>query len=126
MSLLERIQDDMKAAMKSGEAERLQTVRFLLAQLQNRGKEKQATGQAPLLTEEEAIEVLQREAKKRKESAQLYEKGDRPDLKEKEEKELAIIQTYLPAMMGDDEIRAVINQLAAAGHADFSSLMREA
>ena len=115
----------MKTALKGGEQERLQTLRFVLAQLQNREKEKQATGQAPHLTDEETMEVLQREAKKRRESAALFEKGGRPDLKEKEERELVIIQAYLPAMMSDEEVRKVIEQLVAAGNNEFSSLMRE-
>ena len=91
MDLEEKIQTDMKAAMKSGEKVALETLRMLRSQLKNASI---AKGEA--LSGDDVIAVLTKEAKKRKESLEAYEKGGRTDLVEREGRELEIIQFYLP------------------------------
>jgi uncharacterized protein YqeY len=125
MPLIQQITDDMKAAMKSGDHARLEVVRFALSGLKSAEKEKQAKDASATLTDEEAIAVLQKEAKKRKESIELFRKGGREDLASKEESDLAILAAYLPKELSRDEIAAMVDKARAAGANDFSSLMRE-
>ncbi|HUZ92851.1 MAG TPA: GatB/YqeY domain-containing protein [Candidatus Paceibacterota bacterium] len=124
MSLSEKLKDDLKASMKSGNAERLGVLRMLIAEVNNKQKAMSGAVATPL-TDEEVIAVFQKEAKKRRESIELFKKGNRDDLVKKEEAELAIIREFLPQQMGEAEIKAVIDKLAAAGVNDFNSLMKE-
>jgi uncharacterized protein YqeY len=125
MSLIERLNSELKTAMKSSQGERLGVMRLVLAQIHNREKEKQATGQAPILTEEEILEVMQKEAKKRREAIELFKKGGREDLASKEEGELAIISEFLPAQMGREEIASIVDGYMKKGISDFASLIKE-
>ena len=124
--LKEKLTDDLKGSMKAGTSEKTGVVRFLLAQIHNREIEKRSTGQAPVLAEEEVIEVLQREVKKRREAVELFRKGGRDELVQKEEKELAFINGYLPAEMSREELERIIDDLKNQGFNDFNSLMKEA
>ncbi len=125
MSLIQKITDDMKAAMKSGDHARLETVRFVLSGLKAAEKEKQAKDPSAVLTDEEAITVLRKEAKRRKESIALFTQGGRADLAAKEQADLAVIMEYLPKELSREEIAAIVAKAHAAGANDFSSLMRE-
>ena len=115
----------MKAAMKGGDHARLEVVRFVLAGVKAAEKEKQAKDPAATLTDDEAIAVLQKEAKRRRESLVLFRQGGREDLVAKEEADLAVIQSYLPKELSREEIAAMVDKARAAGANDFSSLMRE-
>jgi uncharacterized protein len=124
MALEAQLKDAVKAAMKQGQPARLEILRFLLAQLQAKSIEKRGTGQAEILNEEDVLQVLQKEAKKRKEAAELYVKGGRPDLAEKEEAELVIIYEFIPQPMDRAAVAAVVDELKATGLNDFNSLMK--
>ncbi len=126
MTLLEKITSDIKEALKAHDSERANTLRFLIAQTQNREIEKRSKGDANPLTDDEVIDVLRKEVKKRREAADLFRQGGNLDAAEKEEKELAIIQGYLPAAPSEDDIRKVIGELKAAGTTEFPALMKEA
>ncbi len=106
MSINEKLMEDMKAAMKSGDKLRLETIRGLRSQFKNTQIEKKRE-----LTEEEEIQVLMSAAKKRKESIELFRSGNRPERAAEEEKELEIIQQYLPAQMGMDEVAELVNRV---------------
>lgn len=120
------MREDLNVSLKSGAKERAGVLRLLLAELYNKKKEKQGTGKEPVLNDDETMAVLQKEAKKRRESIDLFKKGQREDLVKKEEGELAIIGEYLPKTMEPEEIKAVINALFEKGLKDFNSLMKEA
>lgn len=115
----------MKAAMKSGDKVRLETVRFVLSGLKSAEKDKQVKDPVATLSDDEAIAVLQKEAKRRKESMELFKQGGRNDLAEKEESDLVIIMEYLPKELSREEIALLVDKARAAGANDFSSLMRE-
>ena len=115
----------MKSAMKSGEKERLETLRFVLAGLNAAQKEKELKEPGARLADAETISVLQKEAKRRKESIDLFRQGKRNDLVEKESVGLAIIQSYLPEELSRDAIAKIVAELRTKGFSDFSSLMRE-
>jgi uncharacterized protein YqeY len=125
MSLYEQIRENMKSAMKSGEKERLETLRFVLAGLNAAQKEKELKEPGAHLADTEAISVLQKEAKRRKESIDLFRQGKRNDLVEKESIGLAIIQSYLPEELSRDAIAKIVVDVQAKDFSDFSSLMRE-
>ena len=115
----------MKTAMKSGDRTRLEVLRFTLATLNAAQKEKALKDPTATLSDEEVIKLLQKEAKKRKDSIELFKQGGRVDLVEKEESDLKIVYEYLPQELSRDEVMAIVKDLKAKGFTDFSSLMRE-
>ncbi len=123
--LYEQIREDMKSAMKAGEKDRLETLRFILSGLNGAQKEKEAKEPGAALTDAEAIAVLQKEAKRRKESIELFRQWNRDDLVEKEETGLAIIRTYLPEELSRAAIAKIVDDAMAQGFSDFNALMRE-
>lgn len=123
---LDRLQEDLKSSLKSGRTDRVGVLRLLLSELQNRAKEKFAKSGSGVLEEAEVMAVFQKEAKKRKEAAELFHKGKREDLVAKEEGELCVIAEYLPKPMSREEVAAHIEKLMSAGLQDFNSVMREA
>jgi len=125
MTLYEQIREDMKSAMKAGEKDRLETLRFILSGLNATQKEKELKEPGTHLTDAETISVLQKEAKRRKESIELFRQGKRNDLVEKEGAGLAIIQSYLPEELSRDAILKIVDEMQAQGFNDFSALMRE-
>ncbi|MBN2357027.1 GatB/YqeY domain-containing protein [candidate division KSB1 bacterium] len=108
MSLLNRLTDDMKTAMKAGEKDKLSTIRLLRGQLKDAEIDKREA-----LTEEEEIMVLTSAAKKRRESIQAYQDAGREELAAREQMELDIIQTYLPAQLDAVEVENIIDQIIA-------------
>lgn len=126
MKLKEKINEDLKSAMKSGDKLRLETIRSIRALILE--FEKSGTGKE--LTDEEQLKMLTSAAKKRKDSMEQFRNAKRDDLADKEEKELQIIQEYLPKQLTEDEIFAEIKSIAdtigAKSKEDFSRLMPEA
>ena len=122
MVLYEKIQSDMYTAMKAGDKEKASTLRTVLAKL----KDKQIDIREPL-SEKDEIKVLQTLVKQRKESIDLYQKGGRSELAEAESFELEIINTYLPEMMNEDDVRKlieeIIEQTSAQSMADLGKVM---
>ena len=112
----DRIKADITEAMKAREEAKLSTLRMLLSAIQNA---EVAGDEAIVLTDDQAIKVLQSEAKKRAEAAQIYADAGRADAAAKERAELVVIEAYLPAAMSDDEVAAIvadeIAKAAAAG-----------
>lgn len=126
MSIKERILTDMKTAMKAKDPLRLQVLRSLKAKLMEKEISERKGGEAEI-SDEQAIEVLMKAAKQRKESIDQYESGGREDLAGAEKKELSIIEEYLPEMMSEDEVRDIVKQkiaqLGASGPADMGKVM---
>ena len=109
-SALDRIQTDMVTAMKAKDASTLSTLRMLKTALMEAKtrKPKDAT-----LSADEEIEVLQRYVKKRRETIEEMSKAGRADLVASEEQEIAVTQRYLPQMMSEDELRAIVKEVVA-------------
>ncbi|HVN26341.1 MAG TPA: GatB/YqeY domain-containing protein [Candidatus Paceibacterota bacterium] len=125
MALFQQINDDLKAAMKSGDRARVDVLRFSLAGLNAAQKDKGMKEPGATLTDDEVVANLQKEAKRRRESIELFKQGNRTDLVEKEEADLAVIMGYLPKELTREEIERTVLDLKAKGFADFNSLMRE-
>jgi uncharacterized protein len=118
MTFLERINEDLKAAMKDRDSERLSTLRMVKTAIKNREIEKMAA-----LSDEEAIKLLQSLVKQRRESIEQYNQGGRPDLAQKEAAEIKFIEEYLPAALDEAAItRAVEETIAETGATSIKDL----
>ena len=122
MSLKERITEDMKASMRSGDKERLAVIRFVLAAVKQREVDERIQ-----LDDTQMLAVLEKMIKQRRESISQFAAGGRADLVAKESAELAVLQAYLPAQLGDTEveslIRAAIASTGAASMKDMGKVM---
>ena len=123
MTLKEQINDAMKTAMKSRDNLRLSVIRMIRSTVQNREIE-----QKQELDDQGIIEVISTLVKQRRESIRLYQEGNRQDLVEKEEAELAVLLAFLPAQLSNDEIAAlvvrVIGETGASGIKDMGRVMK--
>ena len=108
MSLSERIQKDLVDAMRAKDELRLSVLRGMKAAIKHKEVEK-----IRVLDESESIQILQTLVKQRKESIEQFTKGNRPELADKETKELAILESYLPASASKDEMNAAIDKAIA-------------
>jgi uncharacterized protein YqeY len=112
MSLKDRITDEIKTAMKAQDKLRLETLRSIKKVLLEKEVSVRPSGQTEL-TEEQEIESLSQIAKQRRDSIEQYTNANRPDLAQKEAEELAIIETFLPAQMSDEEVENAIAKIIA-------------
>jgi len=121
--LLKKLQDEMKAAMKSGDKERLSTIRMLISEIKKVQIDKKKE-----LSDEEIIQILQRYAKQRKESIKQYTEAGREDLAQKEERELKIVQEFLPQQLSEEEIEKIveeaISETGASSMKDMGKVMK--
>ncbi len=108
MTLVERITQDLTAAMKAQDAARTSTLRLAKAALKNREIDKHAA-----LDDAEALKVLQGLVKQREDSVEQYTRASRPELADKEQAEITLLKAYLPAAVSDDEIAAAVRSAVA-------------
>ncbi|QTH46150.1 GatB/YqeY domain-containing protein [Cohnella sp. LGH] len=122
MNLAERLNDDMKQAMKSGDKFRLQTIRMIRASIKNQEIELRRP-----LDDNETLNILSRELKQRRDSQLDFEKGGREDLVSNVRAEIEIISEYLPRQLTEEEIKAIVVQTmqetGASSKADLGKLM---
>lgn len=122
MGLRQRLEDDLKQALRAGERTRLSTIRMALAAVHNAEIEKGGP-----LEEEELAGVLQRLAKRHRESIEEFGRGNRHDLVAKEREELAVVEGYLPRQLSRDEIvelaKRIIGEVGAQGPRDIAKVM---
>jgi len=108
MDVKEKLNEDLKAAMKAGDALKTSTVRMLKAAINNAEMAKKVS-----FTDEEVFRVIAASIKQRRDSIEQYKKGNRPELAAQEEAELVILQSYLPAQMSEEELRALVARVIA-------------
>jgi len=138
MALKEKIQEDIKKAMMGKRTLEVSVLRMAMAAIQNKEKEKRAKlgkegesleklDQLSKLNDEETQDVISSEAKKRKDSIEQYQKGNRHDLADQEKEELKILREYLPEQMPEDEVRKIIKEkieeLGASSSQDTGKVM---
>ena len=132
MSAQAMLRDQIKAAtiaaMKAGDKDRTAALRLIAARIKDRDIELR-TGKAPDSDDDMVIEVLQKMAKQRRESIEMYESGGRQELAAREQGELAVIEEFMPQQLGEDETRAAIEaikaEVGAAGMKDMGRVMAE-
>ena len=122
MSLKARISDDMKAAMRAKEADRLGTIRMLLAAMKQKEVDERVE-----LDDTMVIAIVDKLIKQRKDAAQQYEAGGRQDLADKEKSEIVDLEVYLPKRLSADEVnaavKAIVVELGASGPGDMGKVM---
>ena len=122
MSLKDRINDDMKAAMRARETERLGTIRLLLAAIKQREVDERI-----VLDDAAITAVIDKMIKQRKDSISQYEKAQRQDLADKEKFEVGILEAYMPKQLSDAEVKSIIDAAVAStgakGAADMGKVM---
>jgi len=123
--LRDDINNALKEAMKAKDERKISTLRLINSTFKNADIE--ARGSGKTLSDADLLSVLQKMIKQRQESKELYEKGGRPELAQQEGEEIAIIQSYLPKQMSDDEIAAAIDaavkETGAAGMKDMGKVI---
>ena len=124
MTLNEKIAEDMKSAMKSGQKTRLETLRTIRAQLLEKEVERRPSGK---VTPDDELAVLSAASKKRKEAIDIYRTHGKNDMADQEEQELLIIQEYMPKQVSADEVenivKKIITQVNAGSAKDFGKVM---
>lgn len=123
MNLADRIQADMKDAMRSGDTLKRDTLRMLIAAMKNERIERGED-----LDDDGAMAVVRRGVKSRKDSAEQYRSANRPELAEKEDAEIAVLEGYLPQMMSEEAtaaaVDAAIAETGASGKGDMGKVMK--
>lgn len=110
---IDRLSEDLKAAMRGRDEVRMRTLRSIRAALTEREIEGRQGGKGEL-SEQDVLSVLQKQAKQRRDSIEQFETAGREDLAARERDELEVIEAYLPKQMSDDELRAVLHEVIAA------------
>jgi uncharacterized protein YqeY len=125
MTLKDRINEDMKAAMRARETERLATIRLLMAALKQKEVDERID-----LDDAAVISIIDKLIKQRKDSIEAFRKAERQDLADKEEAEMKVLQGYLPARMSpqevDSAVKAIVASLGASGPGDMGKVMAAA
>jgi len=126
VSLFERIDSDLKTAMRKKNATKLSVLRMLKAAMTNAAIEK--SGAQSQLSEADATQVVRKQVKQRQDSIESFEKGGRAELAAKEKEELSILQSYLPQAMSADEVsrvvRETIAEVGATSKAQMGAVMK--
>jgi len=124
MNLNQRLETDMRSALKAGDSLRLSVLRMALSPIKMLAIEKNLKE----VSDGEVVSILQRQIKQRRESISQFNKGNRPDLAEKETKELAILEAYMPKQLTDDElmeiVKLAISESGAVSRADMGKVMK--
>ena len=122
MTLKERITEDMKAAMRAKEAERLGAIRMLTAAIKQKEVDERVE-----LDDAAVVAIVDKLLKQRKDSIEAFEKANRQDLADKEKAEVAVLQAYLPARLSADEVaaevKAIVAEVGAKGPGDMGKVM---
>ena len=124
MSLIEEIQDELKDAMRARDAERRDALRLILNSLKSSQKELQRP-----LSEEEELQVLQRERKRRLEAAEAFRSGGREEQAAAEERELDVLEEFMPEPLSEDEVEEIVDdviaEVGATSMADLGRVMAD-
>ena len=122
MTLKDRITEDMKAAMRAKDAERLGAIRLLTAAMKQKEVDERVT-----LDDAAVVAIVDRMLKQRKDSIEAFEKAGRTDLVDKEKAEVAVLQAYLPARLSAEEVaaevKAIVAEVGAKGPGDMGKVM---
>jgi uncharacterized protein len=121
MSLKQKLQEDLKAAMKSGEKLRTMALRGIIAEV---SRVEVADAARREVTDADVIQVIKRERARREESLEFARKAGRADLIEQNEAEAKVLESYLPAAVSPDEVRAAVNEIVAGGADQIGPVMK--
>jgi len=121
MSLERDIEQDYKEAFKAKKETEVSALRMLRSALKNLAIDKKTSS----LTDEDVLSIVKRELKKRQDSIGMFKTAGRDDLSAKEEAEALVLQKYMPAMLSEEEVDKLIDNVVSEGHDNFASVMKE-
>lgn len=124
--LLSDIKSQLVAAMKAGDSVRVDTLRFLIAAVRNMAIAKYGAAGEEAVKDDDVLETIKKQVKTHKESVDAFTKAGRPELAKKEQDELAVLSAFLPMEMTDEELSALLADVAASGEQNFGLLMKAA
>ena len=116
--LLARLQDDLNASRKNADKPRTLLLGTIISDAKNRGIEVKRD-----LTDEDVSDVIRKGIKRRRESIEMFQKGNREELAQKERAEVEMLETYLPPQVSDDEVRAAVRAAVASGASNIGAVM---
>lgn len=126
-SIIDRLNDDLKEAMRNRDKVRLRTLRSLRSALKNKEIDQRESGVETVLSEQDQLSVLRKQVNQRKDSIEQYEEAGRDDLVQQEQEELDVLNEYMPAQMSDEELeetlRDIIEEVGAESMADMGAVM---
>jgi uncharacterized protein YqeY len=123
--LRDQIKTDMVFAQKSGDKQKLDTLRFLLGEIANFEIEKYPPSVGGTLTDEDTLSVIKKQVKRHQESIEMFKTGKREDLVSKEQAELVVLQNYLPAQMSDEELKTIVKRIVESNSGkNFGEIMK--
>ena len=130
MGLVDQLSEDLKTAMRAKDQTRIGAIRMLKAAITNfeiaRGDSKSKDSDKPI-TQVDLLGVVEKQIKQRRDAIEMYKQGNRPELAEKEEAEIAVLAAYLPKQLSRDEVKAEVQGIVSAlGTKEFPKVMREA
>lgn len=125
MSLAD-LRQDVNESMKKGDSVRVDTLRFLLAAIRNMAITKYGAAGESSVTDADILDVIKKQAKTHRESIDAFTTGNRPELAAKEQKELAVLEAFLPKEVSDEELKKILAPVAASGEKNFGLLMKQA
>lgn len=124
--LLDEIKKDMQTSLKNGDHTRVETLRFLIAAVRNAAIVLYGALGEEAMKDEDVLEVIKKQVKTHKESVEAFTKANRNDLADKEQKELGILQGFLPKELSDEELAQILAPVLGSSEANFGLLMKEA
>jgi uncharacterized protein YqeY len=129
-SIIDRLNEDLKAAMRAKDKVRLRTLRSLRSALKNKEIDQRQDGAEIVLSEQDQLAVLRKQVSQREDSIEQYEAAGRDDLVQKEQEELAVLEEYMPAPLSDEELRSrlesIVEEVGASSMADMGPVMGRA
>lgn len=124
--LLDTLRDDLSTSLKHGDANRVETLRFLLAAIRNTAIAKYGSAGEAALTDTDILDVVKRQVKTHKESIDAFANAGRKELVEKEQGQLKVLQAFLPKEMSDEDLKKLMEPIASSGETNFGLLMKQA
>lgn len=121
--MLQKLQQDLIAAMKAGDKARVDTLRFLIAAIKRFEIDAYPPASDKSLTDDDVIKIIQKQVKTHRESVEAFQKAGRVELVDKENKELEILRSYVPKEMNDEEIKAIVERVKTQGISNFGQAM---
>jgi hypothetical protein len=124
--ILDTLKADLVTAMKARNTVAVDTIRFLLSAIRNAAIAKYGADSETALTDADVMDAIKKQVKTHKESVEAFKTAGRTELVSKEQGELDVLTTYMPAEMSDDELKAILAPVAASGEPNFGLLMKQA
>lgn len=124
--LIDQLQTDLNTSLKSGNADRVETLRFLIAAVRNTASAKYGAESEAKLTDEDVLDVVKKQIKTHRESIDAFQKAGRTELVAREKGQLAVLEEFAPKEMGDEELKKILAPIAASGEKNFGLLMKNA